>query len=259
MSESPIVGAQTAPEQPRTRVVGSHVRGPSATLLATVVAIIGGGVLLTASTSDVAKVSEPGVKLVDGHLFLDARAGDWSGGELHGLNELEKKALPPDTEGARRIYTDKNGNEVYCSVILAGRESTSIHRPEYCLPGQGWNPLGEHVQTIPVTAAPGGSLGVMRMNAIRSLPMPDGRTELQRAVFVYWFIGKNRVTPYHWQRIFWNMCDRVLHNTNHRWAYVLIYVPVTDEGVQKRGEASDKAMNVVARFVQDIYPTMSER
>ena len=260
MSESPLASTQTVTDQSQTPAAAARARGPSTTLLAAVVAILGGGLLLTAFTSDVTKVSEPGVKLVDGRPFLVDKVGDWTGGELQGLSEVERQLLPADTEGARRIYTDKNGDQLWCSVILAGREVTSIHRPEFCLPGQGWKIQDEHVQTVPVAEVPGGSLGMMRMNATRSVPLTDGRTEQYRSIFVYWFIGKDRVTPYHWQRIFWTARDRVLHNTNHRWAYVMISVLVSNDMAQdNNGKSSDEAMKVAARFVRDIYPTLIEQ
>ncbi len=236
-------------------------RGPSTTQIAIVVAILGVGVLVTAMTSDVAKVSEPGVKLYpDGTPFLTDQAGDWTGGQRQGLTEDEQRLLPKDTEGSRRLFKDKDGHELFCSVVLAGRDVTSIHRPELCLPGQGWKIQNEFTQPIPVAAAPGGTLNVMRMNAARSIPLADGRTVQARSIFVYWFVGKDRITPYHWQRIYWSAKDRVLHNTNHRWAYILIDVPVrgeVDEGGIVKSE--DDAMKVMAKFVQDIYPTMVEK
>jgi len=234
MSESSISSsAQVITEQPQSQIVASRSRGPSVIQLGLLVAILGAGVLVTALTSQVTKMTEPGVKLVDGQLFLVDKVGDWIGGELGGLSEAEKNILPPDTEGARRVFKDKQGRELFCSIVLAGRDVTSIHRPELCLPGQGWEIQNEHVQQMPVAAAPGGALQVMRINATRSIPLPDGRTGRYRSIFLYWFVGKDRVTPYHWQRILWTTMDRVLHNTNHRWAYVLISMPNPSEGPQK--------------------------
>jgi len=257
MSESPITSTQTETEQPGVQATASRARGPSTLLLAALVAILGGGLLLTALTSDVMKMSEPGVRLVDGHPFLSDKVGNWTGGELQGLTEIERQLLPPDTEGARRLYTDKNHDELYCSVILAGRDTTSIHRPELCLPGQGWRIESERTEAIPTAAAPGGVLHVMRMDATHSASVADGQTGRVRAVFVYWFVGKNRETPYHWQRIYWTARDRVFRNTNHRWAYILISAILPDEGAQDTtGKSSEKAMKVVARFVRDIYPTL---
>ena len=258
MSE-PITNTQPVATQPQAAADARRVRGSGTLMLAAVVAIFGGGLLLTGLTSDVSKVSEPGVRLVDGHPFLVEKVGDWTGSELRGLTESEKELLPPDTEGARRFYKNEAGDEAYCSVILAGREVTSIHRPELCLPGQGWKIQGENVQHIAVPGAPGGTLGVMRMNMTRAVPLADGQTAQYRAIFAYWFIGKDCVTPLHWQRIFWTARDRVLHNTNHRWAYVMVSVNIAGDPLREDDtKLSENAMKVIAKFVQDIYPTLIE-
>jgi hypothetical protein len=250
MSELPVISTESVTESSQTKTP-SLARGLSAIQLGLLVAILGAGVLLTALTSDVSKVSEPGVKLVNGQLFLVDKVGDWTGGELQGLSEAEKNILPPDTEGARRLFKGKDGHELFCSIVLAGREVTSIHRPELCLPGQGWNIQNEYVQGVPVATAPAGRLEVMRINATRSFPLPEGGTSQYRAVFVYWFVGKNRTTAYHWQRILWTSLDRVFHNTNHRWAYILITAP--NPGDEK---SSEETMKILNGFVQDVYPTL---
>ncbi|HUI06278.1 MAG TPA: exosortase-associated EpsI family protein [Verrucomicrobiae bacterium] len=259
MSESPATSIPVVPERSPTQAPSGRARAPSTLLLAAVVVIFGGGVLLTGLTSDVTKESEPGVKLVDGHPFLTDKVGDWTGGELQGLGEEERRLLPADTEGARRLYTDANHDELFCSVVLAGRDVASIHRPELCLPGQGWKIENEYTEPIRTAAAPGGVLHVMRMNATRSVVLENGQTDRIRTIFLYWFVGKNRVTPYHWQRIFWTACDRVFHNTNHRWAYIMITAVVGDETAQGGlGKSSEQEMAIASRFVQDIYPTLIE-
>src|ERR1035438_2700688 len=64
MSESDVNTAQAATEPSPARAAAVPTRrGPSTRQIAIVVAILGGGVLFTAMTSDVTKVSEPGVKL----------------------------------------------------------------------------------------------------------------------------------------------------------------------------------------------------
>ena len=258
MSESSTTTTPPVVVQPGEQPATPRRRGPSTNQISIVVAILAAGVLLTATTTDVTKVSQPGVKLYpDGTPYLVDQAGDWVGGERTGLTADEQLLLPKDTEGSRRLFKSKDGNELYCSIVLAGRDVTSIHRPELCLPGQGWLIQNEYTQTIPVPAAPGGMLSVMRMNASRPAQLSDGRTAEVRSVFVYWFVGKDRVTPYHWQRMYWSAKDRILHNTNHRWAYILIHVPITGD-VQEGSavKSPDDAMKVVARFVQDIYPSL---
>jgi EpsI family protein len=230
-------------------------RGPSAVQLGIVVAILAGGIILTALTADVTRVSEPGVRLVDGKPFLEPQVGGWRGGVLQGLTEDERRLLPADTEGARRLYVNAAGHEIYCSVVVAGREVTSIHRPELCLPGQGWEIQNEYTEAIPVPTASGGALKVMRMNSTRSALLTNGKVVRANSVFFYWFVGKDRVTPYHWQRILWTTKDRVLHNTNHRWAYILVHIPVGIESPDTP-RLTNAAMLAARDFVQAIYPTL---
>jgi hypothetical protein len=256
MDETAATTTTKVAVQPAGQPAAPQRRGPSTGQISIVVVILAIGVLLTATTSDVSIVSEPGVKLYpDGTPYLMDRAGDWIGGEKTGLTEAEQRLLPQDTEGSRRLFRDKDGNELFCSIVLAGRDVTSIHRPELCLPGQGWRIQSEYTQSIPVPSAPGGVLSVMRMNAARSVLLSNGRTTEVRSVFAYWFIGKDRMTPYHWQRMYWTAKDRVLYNTNHRWAYILINMPFQADVHQ--GSAimtEDDAMKVVAGFIHDMYP-----
>lgn len=200
-------------------------RGPSVRQIAVVVAILAVGVLVTALTSDVTKISEPGIRLMNDKPYLPEKAGVWQGGELKGLSQEEIDVLPKDTQGARRVYKDAAGNEIYCALILAGREVTSIHRPELCLPAQGWVIESEHTEAVPAKQAPGGRLPVMRMNASH-LVSGGGADSRANCVFAYWFVGKDRITAQHWQRIMWTTMDRVFHNRNHRWAYFLIQIGV---------------------------------
>lgn len=261
MSESPATTTTPAASRPGGQLAVPQRRGPSTTQISIVVVILAIGVLLTATTSDVAKVSEPGVKLYpDGTPYLVDRAGDWVGGPKTGLSEDEQRLLPQDTQGSRRLFNDKNHNELFCSIVLAGRDVTSIHRPELCLPGQGWKIQSEYTQSIPVPSAPGGVLNVMRMNASRPVPMANGQTTEVHSVFAYWFIGKDRMTPYHWQRMYWTAKDRVFYNTNHRWAYVLIHMPIQADLLEGSDiKTQDAAMQVVSKFIQDMYPFLVEK
>ena len=74
-------------------------------------------------------------------------------------------------------------------------------------------------------------------------------------VFVYWFVGKDRTTPYHAQRILWSTLDRVLHNRNHRWAYFLINALCPPAPVPAK--AQDESMDRIRQFIQDIYPELA--
>ena len=57
--------------------------------------------------------------------------------------------LPKDTSYAQRLYVDTNGFWVNANVILMGMDRTSIHKPDFCLPGQGWNIDKKETVSIP--------------------------------------------------------------------------------------------------------------
>lgn len=231
--------------------------GPSVKQIAVVVVILAVAIIVTALTSDVTKALEPGIRLVNGQPYLPESVGEWRGDELQGLTPDERQVLPADTEGARRRYRTSDGRELACSVVLAGRDVTSIHRPELCLPGQGWQIERAVTEAVPTANVPGGVLSVMCMDAVRVATPPGGQRGTWRALFVYWFIGKDRITPHHWERILWTAKDRVLHNRNHRWAYVLILVP---EGAEQPGvdmaRARAEALRQVADFVPGLYAAL---
>ena len=220
-----------------------------------VVLIVAIGLMLAAWTADVTRAGDPGIRLVGDHPFLPETAGVWTGSPQTGLTDDERSVLPPDTDGARRIYTNATGQAVYCCVVLAGRDVTSIHRPEVCLTGQGWKLDPSQTETISTPAFPGGMLRVSRMNAGNALQQKNGQTAQLYAVFVYWFIGKDRTTPHHWQRMWWTTLDRVFHNRNHRWAYFLLDVIVTpDQAAANPRTGQDAAMQVLRQFIQSLAP-----
>lgn len=66
-------------------------------------------------------------------------------GEIEGFNseivapsEAELNVLPTDTRIEKRLYTDEYGRWFQVSLIVGGASKGSIHRPELCLPAQGF-------------------------------------------------------------------------------------------------------------------------
>ena len=163
-------------------------------------------------------VSEAGVKMHLPDVLLNMR------GTTVSASEGERAILPKDTEMAKEQYQSSSGQFLSAQIVLAGGEKRSIHRPEICLPAQGWTL--ESGKVVPVKLSNGRELEVMRLTARRPVVLKDGtKTELEN-VFYYWFVGKNVTTPYHLRRILLTNLDMVLHNVNHRWAYVVVSSPV---------------------------------
>lgn len=222
-----------------------------------------------AYTVDVALMDEPGVRMV-----LPDRLGDWTGdvlkychnveceerqfmgseltagldacpscGELlQNMSMEEYDALPKDTQFVKTLYTNSDGHELFVSIVLSGRERSSIHRPQRCLVGQG--------QTIGTSRTEGVALDEQRDLEVTVLETTRNyRTQAgpmtYHSFYAYWFVGQGRETPSHLWRMFWLAWDRVVHGVAHKWAYVAV------SGA--RDEGSDAYLEEAGEFLALLH------
>jgi hypothetical protein len=67
-------------------------------------------------------------------LTLPTFVGGWVGQDAE-ITQREHEVLAKDTQFARKLYTNADGDQVAVSIIMSGDDMTSsIHRPERCLP-----------------------------------------------------------------------------------------------------------------------------
>jgi hypothetical protein len=180
-------------------------------------------------------LGKPGVKLanVPGHTVIDGRTNafsafsvplpesplDFSSTELM-ITKLELDMLPPDTCYGRRLYTNDSGLNMMISVVLMGTDRTSIHKPQYCLIGQGHNILDNQVITVPIKGPQPYELQVMKLRTVSERRGPDGRMIPLRGLFLYWFVADGQLTPHHGERMWLMGKDLLLKGLLQRWAYV---------------------------------------
>lgn len=172
-------------------------------------------------------------------------------GEDMEVSPSELKLLPKDTEFAKKLYKDPNGDQINCQIVLSGGEKRSIHRPEICLPAQGWNKKSGEVMKIPLDN--GQTLSVMKLVISKPIEVQPGVRKELTSLFLYWFVGKDITTPYHWYRILHTDWDRVVNNVNHRWAYVIVSAPVLD-GFAMNGKNQEQTLEMLKKFVGEIAP-----
>ncbi len=167
------------------------------------------------------------------------------------ISAAEKAILPPDTEFARRVYTGMSQQQILCSIVLAGGEKRSIHRPEVCLPGQGWTINSS--QVVPITLSNGTKLEAMKLVLEREVQASATERIKIKSLFLYWFVGKEITTPKHEKRVFLTSWDRVMHNLNHRWAYVLVNSMVT-QNLRPGGLDEAETLKMLKGFTAEIAP-----
>ncbi len=83
--------------------------------------------------------------------------------------------------------------------------------------------------------------------------MPTGNRRELASLFFYWFVGREVTTPHHLIRVLKTNLDILLHNTNHRWAYVIVSAPIL-EGVAPQGKNAEQTLAMVKEFIGSLAP-----
>ena len=187
------------------------------------------------------RLAADGVNPVELPAFLGT---EWIGRRVE-VSEVERAILPADTGYARKDYVAvaDPARRVFLSVVLSGRDRSSIHRPELCVLGQGWTisaVTGHHFRG----PGPGGTIPATVLHVRREAATARGRAAVPELI-AYWFVGGDVVEPTYWRRLARDAWNRVAHARADRWAYVLLQTGAAD------GEAA-----ALARMQAVLDPTL---
>jgi len=194
--------------------------------------------------------AEPGIKL---ELPLVVKG-------MHGfeveVGEAELEILPEDTGFLRKVYRSSNGaDQVTCSIVLSGTDRRSIHRPEVCLPAQGW--AIKQTEIIPIDLGDGRLLEARVLFLVREVETKTGeRLELE-AYSLYWFVGHDVTTASNMKRILLTSVDNILRNVNHRWAYVTVMSIVT-KSYNPNGKGREETLQEIKDFIRESVPEFQQ-
>lgn len=190
---------------------------------------------------------QPGVRLT-----LPESVGNWDGKDAE-VTQKERDVLGADVEFARKLYTNTFGDQIFVSIVLAGFDpTTGIHRPERCLPAQGWAITRTTRSLVPLPS--GGGLDTTQLFSARQLRTEKGDTLIQRGFNYYWFVGAREVTGNHLTRTFIDMRDRVFRGESQRWAYIMIAANVTKD-YYKFGRTEEETRKMIEDFIPRIVPS----
>lgn len=201
--------------------------------------------------------SKSGVGVAGIRLELPARVGDWDGVDVE-VTPREREALAKDTEFSRKVYRNTFGDEIYVSIVLSGQDmSTSIHRPERCLPAQGLNVMNSARVSVPLaTTRPLELTRLTNTGEAMMTPvdksLPPKRVSY-RNLYYYWFVGSRDVTADHLKRTYFDIRDRILFGQNQRWAYVTVAANVSDS-FNKYGRSEAATAKMVEDFIPRLWP-----
>jgi EpsI family protein len=178
--------------------------------------------------------------------------GEWYGADQP-VSQGEKDILGPDTQFVRRLYTNARGDQIYVSIVFSGPDmSTSIHRPERCLPAQGWTIADTRVTEIPIGSQ---ILKANRLHNVRTFRNANGEPINVYSLNYYWFVGHDGRTPSHYERTWIDIRDRVLKGENQQWAYVTVISTIT-KGLQPLGKSEEETDEMLKRFLGELVPEL---
>lgn len=219
-----------------------------------VLALIGGGAGALTWLKQNQRLGEPGIRAtaVPGSIKMDfdlpAQVLDFtSKKETQDPTVLD--TLPKDTSYAQRLYTATNGFWVNANIILMGTDRTSIHKPEFCLPGQGWQINQKTNVEITIPGTHPYALRVAKWTISNVLRGADGQKQGVSGLYVFWFVAKNEQTVDHEQRIWWLTRDLLTTGVLQRWAYVS-YFTICAPG--QEDAAFDEIKNLIAASVPEF-------
>ncbi len=171
-----------------------------------------------------------------------------TGEKLFNMSLVEYDVLPHDTLFVKSIYTNDVEDRVFVSIVLSGKERNSIHRPQRCLVGQGSTITATKYLKIPLEGRE--PLKVCILETVKNYRDAEGNPQAYHGYYAYWFVGQNRETPSHYERMFWLAWDRVVHSLAHKWAYIAVSGRRDDEGA----DAEEVYKEEIIDFVQKLYP-----
>lgn len=130
--------------------------------------------------------------------------------------------LPRDTSLAQRVYTAPDGFQLSVNVVMMGTDRTSIHKPQFCLVGQGWRLDRTERVNVRVPHPHPFDLPTTVITASMDAEI-QGQRQALRGVYLYWFVADNALTADHWERMWWMSRELLTSGTLQRWAYVSVF------------------------------------
>lgn len=188
-------------------------------------------------------------------MTLPRSVGDWIGHDAP-VTTKELEVLGKDTQFARKMYYDLAGDQIYVSIVLSGEDmTTSIHRPERCLPAQGWTVQASTKRNIDIPN--GKSLEVTKLLDGQILRTRDNQQVMVHNLNYYWFIGYHNMTGSHLSRTSIDLRDRILYGYNQRWAYVTVAANVT-KGIALPERTEDETSAIIEGFIRELIPLLQK-
>lgn len=131
--------------------------------------------------------------------------------------------LPQDTSFGERIYKGPDDFQVQATVVLMGTDRTSLHKPQFCLEGQGYriDPSVSQTTHVTVERPQPYELPIVELVSTKDEDV-DGQRQTVRGIYVYWYVASDALSASTsgFERMKMMASKLLLTGVLQRWAYV---------------------------------------
>ena len=170
------------------------------------------------------------------------------------VSTIELKTLPKDTTFCKHRYWNNSGANADVSVILMGQDRTSLHKPQFCLTGQGWTIVKTELVHVKMERPFPYELPMLKLTAETRVKDRDGQPLTVRGIYAYWFVADKKIGIAD-QRMWSMMKTFLLTGTLERWAYISYFtrfLPGQEE------ESFDQLKQIIALSVPEFQLATGE-
>jgi len=193
-------------------------------------AVIAATAVLLTHLKEHQRLGEPGVKtrpIADSkrlEVLLPETLPGYTSEILTNAEATLRKFLTDDASFRVRAYRADDGLfTAELSAVLMGSDRTSIHNPEVCMPGQGWDidHARTRVEQIHMDQPIAYDLPVNKLISTKVVQNTEGKSVTLRGLYVYWYVDATHYTDKAWKwKAWWIPRDLMLNGVLERWSYV---------------------------------------
>ena len=140
-----------------------------------------------------------------------------------------------------------------------GGDRTSLHKPQFCLEGQGWQlgPSAYSSATVPIERPYSYGLPVGKIIGSKDFQIEGQKKRLQ-AVYVYYYVadGALSASASGFQRMWWMARELIRTGVLQRWAYVS-YLAICEPG--QEDATFERMKTFIAASAPDFQLTPAAR
>lgn len=202
-----------------------------------VLVLMGSSALLLHHMKANQRKGEPGVKtrpMADRthpdvlEILMPETVPGWTSTITTNSEDILRKQLPADSSFRVRAYQAEDGLFAQITTVLMGSDRSSIHRPQICLTGQGWqiDAAQSKVEKLRMEQPVAYDLPINKLIATHQVPDGRGGKQNIRCLYLFWFVDGTRITASEneW-KLRWMPRDLLVDGVLGRWAYISVFAP----------------------------------